>query len=416
MLSRARIAQPPGGSARVPKTEKMGSSMSFLPSLSRPGDDYDDESPKDRTAFWFGLTSLAFIVAGGTVAFPYIFPTGEAVATGLGPTPVVVAQATPSEIAVERPAEPDLAQPPAEPPPSEAVQALRPSHAGEPAPAPAQVADTAGKVGDQPLSFQSEPDGQGAAAPAGQAHVTLPSLPAEAQAPSGGAEGTASTEVSPSTDVSATEVAPASQMKRLDDGAVPSGEAVASIGEGDAGQALPRGTGGPVGELRPAAADASPPVAAKPAIEASLQSEADDGPDEAATPEVEKPAILAKPHGKPFAIAVPATVRATGPDSFLIGNVAYRLSSIDALGIDKKCEIEQDGRCVFHPRGALKKAILGTTLTCKAIDLDASPKIVECVKSGGAKTTTSDATGAIGRADDLSRVIRPAPTTGGGLF
>ena len=132
-----------------------------------------------------------------------------------------------------------------------------------------------------------------------------------------------------------------------------------------------------------------------------------------ASPEARPASLQALPTPKPMAsrspITVSAAVRARGADSFQIGNEVYRLSSIEGLEIDKRCEIDPDGRWCFTG-GALKKAIVGATLTCRAVDLDATPKLVDCVKTG--QQAVPDVTGEVGRvvASEKARPAGPGPS------
>jgi hypothetical protein len=182
------------------------------------------------------------------------------------------------------------------------------------------------------------------------------------------------------------------------------------------GEAAAPATRAPVGELQPAMMATVPPAAGMGAQQDAPSDATGPGAEEAdVAPPAPEPAAqqappALKPHGEPFTITVSAAVRARGPDSFQIGNDVYRLSSIEGLGIDKRCEIDPDGRCVFHPRGALKKAILGATLTCRAVDLEATPKLVDCVKTG--RQALPDVTGEVGRvvSSEQAKPTAPAPS------
>jgi hypothetical protein len=90
-------------------------------------------------------------------------------------------------------------------------------------------------------------------------------------------------------------------------------------------------------------------------------------------------AVPSKP--KLLTIKVPAGARIRSETEFEIGNDVYRLASTEGLGLDTSCEKSPDGRCVFHPRAALKKAILGATLSCTTLNESAGSKLVQCTRT-----------------------------------
>jgi hypothetical protein len=368
--------------------------MSFFSSVSRSSDDYDRDPP-DRTALWFGVASLAFLIAGGSFALPQIFGRGEQSPITVQPVAIDMASRTstdplPNEAATDRPVAPSLAGP-----------------ADEARPAP-----VAAELQSGPRTARSNE------APAGAAPVAEPIASPRAQS--------AEAPVTPlgGSTPQADDAAPLTPQD--------AGPSIAMLGFAPA-QALPGGAEPPDDAGPSAATGARAPVGElQPAMTVTVPSPEDTGaqqgaPGDASVPDAEEPDVaqpesqprpVLKPHGEPFTITVSASVRARGPDSFQVGDELYRLSSIEGLGIDKRCEIEPDGRCVFHPRGALKRAIIGATLTCRAVDLSASPKLVDCVKTG--QQAVPDVTGEVSRVVSSEKTRPAAParaaTSSGELF
>jgi hypothetical protein len=393
----------------------MGSGMSFFSSASPPGAKYDGDPP-DRTALWFAVASLAFLIAGGSFALPHMFGRGEQASIKVQSVAISVASGTsthplPNEAAVEPPVAPSGAKS-ADPPPSVPTGGAedRPaSVAAEPqfglqtaesnespvtaAPVAESIASPRAQSSEAPVTQPGGSRPHDDAAPltpqdAGPSITMLGFAPAQSSA--GGAERPDDASLS---DASA-EGSPAPAPVTTEDDAAAAGARA------------------PVGELQP------PMTATVPSSEEQQGAPGDASASDAEEPDVAqpesqppRPGPVLKAHGEPFKITVSASVRARGPDSFQIGNEFYRLSSVEGLGIDKRCEIEPDGRCVFHPRGALKKAIIGATLTCRAIDLDASPKLVECVKTG--QQAVPDVTGEVRRVVSSEKPGPAAPARAG---
>ena len=403
--------------------------MSFFSSWSRSRDDDDGDAGQDRTALWFAAASCAFLVAGGSFALPHVFKRGEQAATIVTPVPVSIVAGPTADMSPQKEVEAKLpidegrplaatpapgsreiaaaeqvpaAEPLARPQPQEAVGAearFKPADGNQTAALSTEAEEPA--VGAQPLPAQPL-----------QAQTQDPAPIDPASPPAAATPVAPQDEASAGTSPEVGQAPSAGEPTPLED-VPPTAEAFASIAEG---------TRASVGELQAVMADA-------PATDAAASQAP--GPDVASTSDTQEPDVVQseapppqprpvlKAHGKPFVIAVPASVRARGADTFQIGNDLYQLSSIAGLGVDTQCERELDGRCVFHPRGALKKAIIGATLSCKAIDLDASPKLVECVKTG--QQAMPDVTGEVGGAASSEKLKPAAPgttqaATGAGLF
>jgi hypothetical protein len=378
--------------------------MSFFSSASRPSDD-DDRDPPDRTALWFGAASLAFLVAGGSFALPHMLGTGEQASS-----PVVMKVASspqPSKTAMEAPVAPAAVGPENAPSATSGGEtSVAPAVAEPPSALRTADSDDGRAPAVEPSASPpvqaaetSEVTGPGGATP--QAGDAAPLTPQDG-GPASGVLGFAPAQSLPSGAEPPDDAGPAGATEEA------SAEAAATDGEA--------GTRAPVGELQPAMTAIIAPAGGAGAQQGAPAdaSAADAEGADVASPEARPASLQAlpapKPHGEPFTITVSAAVRARGADSFQIGNEVYRLSSIEGLGIDKRCEIDPDGRCVFHPRGALKKAIVGATLTCRAVDLDATPKLVDCVKTG--QQAVPDVTGEVGRvvASEKARPAGPAPS------
>jgi hypothetical protein len=108
-------------------------------------------------------------------------------------------------------------------------------------------------------------------------------------------------------------------------------------------------------------------------------------PDEEAAPTEPPPLPVATaPAPRTLSIEVPATVRIRDEDAFQIGDITYKLTTLEGLDVPR-CDRKANPRCENHPRADLKKAIAGATLSCEATEETSSLQRVTCTKTASAR-------------------------------
>jgi hypothetical protein len=111
----------------------------------------------------------------------------------------------------------------------------------------------------------------------------------------------------------------------------------------------------------------------------------DVAPEEEAAPSEPPPLPVATaPAPRTLSIEVPATVRIRDQDAFQIGDVTYKLTTLEGLDVPR-CDRKANPRCENHPKADLKKAIVGATLSCEATEETSSLQRVTCTKTASAR-------------------------------
>jgi hypothetical protein len=118
-----------------------------------------------------------------------------------------------------------------------------------------------------------------------------------------------------------------------------------------------------------------------PATVASIDDAQEDEPAPAEQPPLP---VAAAPAPRTLSLEVPASVRIRDRDAFQIGDVTYKLTTLDGLDV-ARCDRTANPRCVNRPRADLKKAIAGATLSCEATEETSSLQRITCTKAASAR-------------------------------
>jgi hypothetical protein len=118
-----------------------------------------------------------------------------------------------------------------------------------------------------------------------------------------------------------------------------------------------------------------------PATVASIDGAQENEPAPAEPPPIP---VAAAPAPRTLSLEVPASVRIRDRDAFQIGDVTYKLTTLDGLDVPR-CDHKANPRCVNRPRADLKKAIAGATLSCEATEETSSLQRVTCTKAAAAQ-------------------------------
>jgi hypothetical protein len=296
----------------------------------------------DRAPLWLGAACLVFVGAGVAAAIPSVLSPSSTGRQSVAVTPVVTADVAPG-----REPSPDMKKEPAFIAPA-ATLSSRPVRTSAVTVSPAS--DSTGGAAAPELRPSQQPLSPPAADSASPPAVDAASRPA------------AQPTLAPPGAQSA--LPPTAQDKQADS-AAPTGAVAAQEAAPQVMSVASADTSGPDGvdkrALEPSeAADAAPATVA--AIDPAPAPEAGEKKAESVT------------------LEIPTSVRVRDGDIFQIGDDLYKLTTVEGLGVDKRCQREEDGRCVVHPRAALKRAIVGSTLACQPVDMTASPKVVHCSK------------------------------------